>query len=139
MQSNSGSMMEHSTGLQSGSQSGLPSLSEAREAGERGMTLALEKACREHPEWKTRAYEFLKSYAAREPRFAAFMVVASSRTDKAFPQPTNEKSWGAIFRKAGNNGVIRKTTQRIPHPQRHGCPADVWESLICEQSAVRAA
>ena len=127
MQSNSELTMESSAGLPSGPQSGLPPLSEARAAGERGMTLALDKAMREHLEWKTHAYEFLKSYAAREPIFAAFMVVASSKLDKTFPQPSNERAWGAIFQRALRDGVITKTGRTMPHPKRHACPAIIYE------------
>lgn len=129
MQSNSVLTMESSVGLPSGPQSGLPSPSEARAAGERGMTLALDKAMREHLEWKTRAYDFLKSYAAREPIFAAFMVVASSKLDKTFPQPSNERAWGAIFQRALREDLIVKTGRTVPHPKRHGCPADVYRRV----------
>lgn len=118
-------------GLPSGLQSGLPPLSEARAAGERGMTLAAEKADRQVDGWTSIAYEFLKSYAAREPMFTAFMVVASSKLDKTFPQPTSDKAWGKVFTKAANDGLIRKTERSVPHPKRHGCPAWVWESLVC--------
>lgn len=126
MQSNSVLTMESSAGLPSGPQSGLPSPSEARAAGERGMMLAADKANRQVDGWTTIAYDFLKSYAAREQEFAAFMVVASSKLDKTFPQPTNDRAWGAVFQRALRDGVIVNTGRRVPHPKRHGCPADVY-------------
>lgn len=130
MQSNSGTMTESLPGLPSGPQTGLPSLSEARAAGERGMTLAAEKANRQVDGWTTIAYDFLKSYAAREQQFTGFIVVAASKLDKTFPQPEKgDKAWGVVFRRALNEGLIFKTGRRVPHPKRHGCPADVYETV----------
>ena len=130
MQSNSELMTEHSAGLPSGHQTGLPSLSEARAAAERGMTLAAEKANRLVPKWTDIAYDFLKLYAAREHQFTGFIVVAASKLDKTFPQPTNERAWGQVFRRALRDGLVIKNGRTMPHPKRHGCAAWVWESLI---------
>jgi hypothetical protein len=100
------------------------------------MTQALEKAERQLPEWGMRALDFLRRYAAQEPRFTAFMVVAKAELDKTFPAPANDKAWGRVFQVAAHNGVIRNSGSYMPHPKRHACPAIVWESLIYDDIGV---
>jgi hypothetical protein len=91
-----------------------------------GMARAIDHAESDEPGWSDRALAFLSSYAALHGEFTAFMVVGAAEL-QGFSH-AHAKGWGSVFRKAAREGVIRKTGRTMPHPGRHGCPADVWSS-----------
>ena len=130
MSLNSESTTEHSQGLPSGHQTGLPTLSQAREAGKIGMELALEKADRQSLGWSTLALNYLRLYAQSNSQFTAYMVTATARLDADFPTPGKDKAWGMVFRLAVKEGTIKKSGQYFPHPLRHGSDCIVWESMV---------
>ena len=130
MSLNSESTTEHSQGLPSGPQTGLPTLSEARRAGKIGMSRALEKADRQRLGWSMLALGYLRLYAKRNAQFTAYMVTATARLDADFPTPEKDQAWGMVFRRAVKEGTIKKSGQYFPHPLRHGSDCIVWESMV---------
>lgn len=109
---------------------GKPTLAAARAAADVGIALALDKAERECEGWSSMALNFLRAYATRHAEFPGFFVTMASALDPNFPQPANEKAWGAIWRKAARLGIVKDSGKTMPHPKRHACKAIVWASLI---------
>lgn len=109
------------------------SIDEAKAKGDQGMARALEYAEAETPEWGEIAYRFLHRYAEEHREFPGFFVTAASEMDQRFPAPSNERSWGMVYRRAMKAGILEKTQREMPHPKRHGCPACVYRSLVYAQ------
>jgi hypothetical protein len=99
-------------------------------AAQDGIQRAVAHAEADHHGWTERALDFLREYARKNERFPGFFVTAASEKDRAFPQPKNEKAWGAIYRRAAREGVIIDSGKTMKHPKRHGCPATIWRSRI---------
>jgi hypothetical protein len=98
-------------------------------AAQDGIQRAVAHAEADHHGWTERALDFLREYARKNERFPGFFVTAASEKDRAFPQPKNEKAWGAIYRRAAREGVIIDSGKTMKHPKR-GCPATIWRSRI---------
>jgi hypothetical protein len=98
--------------------------------GKLGMARALDRAEHETAGWTDKALEFLRRYAETHAEFPAYFVTAASATDASFPKVTNHRAWGAVFKMAANERIIKATGRTMPHPKRHGCPAMIYCSLV---------
>lgn len=98
---------------------------DAIERGNRGMTLAAEKADREYEGWTTLAYAFLKRFIAERKQFWPWELVDAS-VEYGLAQPTNLRAWGGIYQRAAKAGLIVQGTELAKHPKRHGTKVPVW-------------
>ncbi|HEY0916519.1 MAG TPA: hypothetical protein VGE22_16720 [Solimonas sp.] len=71
-------------------------------AREEGMQLALEFA---GDEWKNQAFTFLLKYARTHDVFCG-EDVSDAHIAAGHPQPRELRAWGALYRKAMNDGVL---------------------------------
>lgn len=102
----------------------------AEEQAQRGMTLALEHAERQEPEWGDQAFTFLQDFARRTPTFISEDVSDESKA-RDFPQPPTDRAWGAIYRRALKRGVITQYGMGRSR-RRHGSVCPRWRSKIFE-------
>lgn len=97
-----------------------------------GMLRAARHAEDVHPNWNDQAYEFLFRFARGRKEFISEDVSdASKRVD--FPQPTTDRAWGSVYRRACRNDVIIQVgTGRSRRRHASICPR--WGSLVfgCE-------
>lgn len=105
-------------------------IKQAQVAGDEGIRRACEHAETDKPGWTTEALRYLQRYAERHQEFAGFMVTMQSELDASFPKPETTKAWGQVYRLALKGGLIEKTGRDMPHPRRHGCPAEIYRSLV---------
>jgi hypothetical protein len=103
---------------------------DAFERGNRGMTLAAEKADREYEGWTTLAYAYLKKFISTREKFWPWQVVDQSIADGIY-QPENLKSWGLVYKRAAKDGLIVQGNELAKHPRRHGTKVPVW--LVVKQ------
>ena len=109
------------------------SLQSAINEGALGMERAARRANREYDGWTTLAYAFLKSFIKTRGEFYPFELVDTSleASDKGdFTQPKNLKAWGAVYRRAQKDGLIKRGSKTAKHPYRHGVDVLVWEVTL---------
>ncbi len=108
---------------------------DAIERGNRGMTLAAEKADREHEGWTTLAYAYLKKFISTRDKFWPWQVVDQSIADGIY-QPENLKSWGLVYKRAAKEGLILQDfADTARHPRRHGVKVPAWKVVRAMREA----
>ena len=101
----------------------------ARRQAEEGMGRALDRAERAVPRWGDLAFDRIVTYAKAHETFCGWMVVKAAALDPNFPQPENEKAWGAPMQRASRERVIERIGI-AKDPNRHGNPIPLWRSLV---------
>ena len=108
---------------------------DAIERGNRGMTLAAEKADREYEGWTTLAFAYLKKFISTREKFWPWQVVDQSIADGLY-QPENLKSWGQVYRRASKEGLIfQNFNDTAKHPRRHGVKVPAWVVVKSQKAA----
>ena len=107
----------------------------ARRLAREGQERALDRAERDTPSWGDLALAWLRRYAERHAEFPAWFATQEAERDPDFPAPSNPRAWGAIWKRAQRERIVRASGRTLPHPKRHGCPAVVWMSLVYEAKA----
>lgn len=102
--------------------------------GNRGMTLAADKADREYEGWTTLAYAYLKKFISTREKFWPWHVVDQSIADGIY-QPENLKSWGVVYKRASKEGLIAQGNELAKHPRRHGTKVPVWVVVKAQREA----
>lgn len=101
---------------------------EARDAGIQTAVDHVEEVC---PNWSDIAYNKLKEFLQifSDP-FQAEEVRSFSAVDDEFPDPPSNRSWGGVFLKAANAGLIRKIgSQNTKAVKSHCTPAALWQKV----------
>lgn len=95
---------------------------------EDGMERALAHAEQECNRWGELAYRFLEVHCRRHQSFISEDVSEASRK-YGLIQPTTDKAWGAVYKRAQAAGIIvMDGTGRST--RRHGTLCPKWRSLI---------
>lgn len=107
---------------------GAPTIEMALAARDHAMAKVLEHAEQIHDQWGRVAYLFLVRFSRTHYEFIGHDVVLAFKAE-GFAQPHTDKSWGSIFTRAGNVGVITlKCYVKAPH--RHGSPCPLYRSQL---------
>lgn len=107
----------------------IRSLQAAREARDCGINQSLNSAERACADWSEVAYHFLTGFAKYNEFFTGEQVAMASRNKKNFPQPRDERAWGAIYQRAQRDGLIVKSGT-APRHRGHLAIGNVWRSLV---------
>ena len=92
-----------------------------------GMTLAMDKANREHERWSERAYDYLRSYLHDVSGDFMGEDVRNYAHARGLPRPHSARAWGAVINKAAHDGVIVFVRYaKTVNPTAHRTPAAVW-------------
>lgn len=103
----------------------------ASEARNQGIDQSISHANEVNPGWSEKAYNKLKEFLTifSDP-FQAEEVRSFAAVDDEFPDPPNNRSWGGVFLKAANAGLIRKIgSQNTKAVKSHCTPAALWEKV----------
>lgn len=95
---------------------------------EAGMKLAADHAEENCRGWGDRAYAFLVEFAKKYDSFISEDVSDASKAAD-FPQPTTDRAWGQVYRRAIKNDIIIQVgTGRSRRRHSSLCPR--WGSLL---------
>lgn len=103
-----------------------------RELRDAGMQVALDSAQRQTEGWPTEAMNALRTYLHAHPgkEFMAEDVRIYAYDVLAVPYPPHCRAWGAIFRRAVRDGLIRRVRiAPVKTPSSHMANAAVWRAL----------
>ena len=114
-------------------ESGMPTIENARQARDDGMTLATSHADEATPGWSSVALDYLHNYALSHEIFPAWFVTAAAGLTRSVPEKSG-KAWGSLFVKAQREGWIKKDGY-TQDPNRHCNPAPVYRSFIFREAA----
>ena len=99
-----------------------------------GIKRAADNAEMNEHGWQEQALMFLMKFP--EKRFQA-EDVRSWAYSQGLTTPPNDRAWGAVIRKAKNQGCIRHVGyDAVSNPNAHRTPASVWERV---ETSVREA
>ena len=107
----------------------VSSFNAAKAARDRGINKALNSVERACADWPEVAYHFLVSFAQHNEFFTGEQVSFASRFKRSFPQPRDERAWGAIYQRAQRDGLIVKSGT-APRHRGHLAIGNVWRSLV---------
>lgn len=95
-----------------------------------GMIRAAAHADSVNRNWSTMAYEYLVNVFIKHHRGEFMCEQVRKQCEGVVPNPPELKSWGAIFRRAANEGRITKTGYRkVANIKAHSTPASVWKRV----------
>lgn len=94
---------------------------QARAARDEGMAAALAHAQEVDESWPERAFRHLIDYAETHDTFISHDVT------EGLPSPTDDRSWGPIFKRAAKVGIIKRAGFGVSH-RRHLSPTILWQS-----------
>lgn len=100
----------------------------ARKARDEGMARAQAHAEADMPGWSEAAYGFLRAYARIHEHFISEDVSGSSKA-RGFPQPSTDRAWGPVYRRAVREGVIVQDGAGRS-ARRHASICPRWRSLV---------
>lgn len=105
----------------------LFSYAEARERRDRGMALAEAAQNRKVPRWSDIAYAAIENVARRQVHVFVDDVLAAG-----VPEPAHFNSWGPVWKRAIDNGVLQRTNQtRVSaDPKKHCHSYPIYFSQI---------
>ena len=106
----------------------MTSMSQAVRQRDAGMAQALKAAEDRDYEWPALAYGFLCAYAGINEYFEAWHVTEAAKR-MGYGSPTNDKAWGAVFRKALQDGVM-SIDGMGRNPNRHASACLRYRSLM---------
>lgn len=100
----------------------------ARQERDAGMQRSVQKAERIDDEWPEVAYSFLTRYARTHEFFQGWEVTRDAKA-MGYGAPTDDRAWGAIYRRALQDGVM------VVHgvgrnPNRHASICPRYQSLV---------
>ncbi len=84
-----------------------------------------DKANREYEGWTTLAYAYLKRYAQQHAEFWSWEVREAFEKD-GHVMPSELRAWGAVYKRAQREGLIRKGDKVKRDPTRHGTMTAGW-------------
>lgn len=95
-----------------------------------GMQTAVDHADREQPKWSDLAYKYLKMYLRDNPVGEFLAEDVRKWVGDELPEPPSNRAWGAVIKRAADNGLIRFLKYApTKNPRAHRTPASVWEKV----------
>lgn len=101
----------------------MNAITQAQIERDAGMAQALQHAQDVDESWPERAFRHLIDYAEAHDTFISHDVT------EGLPSPTDDRSWGPIFKRAAKVGIIKRAGFGVSH-RRHLSPTILWQSCI---------
>ncbi len=92
---------------------------------DRIITATAQKADREYEGWTTLAYAYLRRYIQSHPEFWSWELREAMASD-GYAMPSELRAWGAVYKRAQREGLIRKSDKVKRDPTRHGTMTAGW-------------
>lgn len=92
---------------------------------DRVITATADKADREYEGWTTLAYAYLKAYVRKHPEFWSWELRDAMKAE-GYAMPSELRAWGAVYKRAQREGLIRKGEHLKRDPHRHGTMTAGW-------------
>ena len=106
-------------------------LTDAIKRGHERAEACCENARMEVSNWPERAVWYLRGFFLNRKVSHRYCFTAEEAVDfcheAGLPLPHDERAWGAIFKNAASEGLIRKTNITYRRTKGHGSPAFMWE------------
>lgn len=100
-------------------------IEDAIRTADRVISATAAKADREYEGWTTLAYAYLKAYIRKHPEFWSWELRDAMKAE-GYAMPSELRAWGAVYKRAQREGLIRKGEQVKRDPHRHGTMTAGW-------------